>query len=226
MLFARGLFLYCFLPLLLGLQYPGPKHLRILVLAVASYVFYGCWCPVLVILMWFSTVVGFTCGKRIEAARAEVEARGAHLEGWIGSGLVAEVDCARTEDDGLDPGSGLTGGGVDGLERTAGSAGRESSHQDGLAVRNDGVPICIGMGAAEGGEVGACGPVVTSPGGDKRAAIAGGAVLAIAGDEQVARKVERRSERDGDGPGRGRVESLNLEGLDLGDGGRDGRECG
>lgn len=71
MLFASGLFLYYFLPLFLALYYLSPKRSRTLVLALASYVFYGWWRPDFVVLMWISTVVDFTCGKRIEKARNE-----------------------------------------------------------------------------------------------------------------------------------------------------------
>lgn len=68
--FANSLFLYYFLPLFLALYYLSPNRGRTLTLAIASYVFYGLWRPDFVLLMWISTAVDFTCGRRIEKARS------------------------------------------------------------------------------------------------------------------------------------------------------------
>ncbi|MFT7479939.1 MAG: alginate O-acetyltransferase complex protein AlgI, partial [Gammaproteobacteria bacterium] len=87
MLFASGFFLYYFLPLFLALYYLSPKGQRTLVLALASYVFYGWWRPDFVFLMWISTVVDFTSGKRIERARRaaglQAGARGTAGKPWL-----------------------------------------------------------------------------------------------------------------------------------------------
>jgi alginate O-acetyltransferase complex protein AlgI len=69
MVFASGVFLYYFLPLFLVLYALVPQRFRSLLIATASYVFYGWWRPDFVLLMWVSTVVDFTCGKRIIRAQ-------------------------------------------------------------------------------------------------------------------------------------------------------------
>ncbi|MEM8712802.1 MAG: MBOAT family protein [Planctomycetota bacterium] len=71
MVFASGIFLYFFLPVFLAVYYLLPRKWRSLWIATASYVFYGWWRPDFVILMWVSTVVDYTCGKRIHAGHAE-----------------------------------------------------------------------------------------------------------------------------------------------------------
>ena len=73
MLFTSQVFLYYFLPLFLALYYLSPNRLRTALLAVASYVFYGWWRPDFVLLMWVSTIVDFTAGKKIAAARERGE---------------------------------------------------------------------------------------------------------------------------------------------------------
>ncbi len=70
MVFASGIFLYFFLPLFLAVYYAAPKRWRSFVIAGGSYIFYGWWRPDFVILMWISTVLDFTCGRRIVRARA------------------------------------------------------------------------------------------------------------------------------------------------------------
>ena len=69
MLFASGLFLYYFLPLFLAVYYLAPRRWRSVVLAVASYIFYGWWRPDFVVLMWISTIVDYTSGIWITKAR-------------------------------------------------------------------------------------------------------------------------------------------------------------
>ena len=70
MIFASGIFLYFFLPLFLALYYLSPKGGRTLVIALASYVFYGWWRPDFVLLMLISTVVDYGCGRAIVRDRA------------------------------------------------------------------------------------------------------------------------------------------------------------
>ncbi|MCL4131847.1 UNVERIFIED_CONTAM: hypothetical protein GTU68_015912, partial [Idotea baltica] len=67
--FGSSVFLYVFLPIFLALYYLAPKKGRNLFVALASYVFYGWWRPDFVSLMLISTVLDFTCGKRIVAAQ-------------------------------------------------------------------------------------------------------------------------------------------------------------
>jgi alginate O-acetyltransferase complex protein AlgI len=79
MVFASGVFLYYFLPLFLALYYLSPRRGRTLVVALASYVFYGWWRPDFVLLMLLSTVVDYTCGERIVAERS----RGRDPKRWV-----------------------------------------------------------------------------------------------------------------------------------------------
>ena len=69
MVFASSIFLYCFLPVFLGLYYLTPRGWRSVTLALASYLFYGWWRPDFVALMLISTAVDYTAGRRITAAR-------------------------------------------------------------------------------------------------------------------------------------------------------------
>ncbi len=66
MIFASSIFLYAFLPIFLALYYLSPRRMKSVTLALASYIFYGWWRPDFVLLMLVSTVVDFTCGRRIE----------------------------------------------------------------------------------------------------------------------------------------------------------------
>lgn len=69
MIFASGLFLYCFLPVFLAAYYLTPNSFRSLTLALASYVFYGWWRPDFVLLMLISTVVDYIAGRGIVNGR-------------------------------------------------------------------------------------------------------------------------------------------------------------
>ena len=62
MVFTSEIFLFYFLPLVLGGYYALPMAWRNRFLAVASYVFYGWWNPWFVLLMWTSTLVDYGCG--------------------------------------------------------------------------------------------------------------------------------------------------------------------
>ncbi|MFT4539797.1 MAG: alginate O-acetyltransferase complex protein AlgI [Planctomycetota bacterium] len=73
MVFASSIFLYYFLPIFLALYYLSPKGVKSYTLAFASYLFYGWWRPDFVILMLVSTLVDYTAGRRITAARAKGE---------------------------------------------------------------------------------------------------------------------------------------------------------
>ncbi len=87
MVFGSGVFLYVFLPLFLALYYLSPKGLRTLFVALASYVFYGWWRPDFVSLMLISTVVDYTCGKRIVAARSE----GRTGKRWVTASVIVNL---------------------------------------------------------------------------------------------------------------------------------------
>ncbi|MFT7486387.1 MAG: alginate O-acetyltransferase complex protein AlgI [Candidatus Paceibacteria bacterium] len=87
MVFGSAIFLYAFLPLFLAVYYLSPKKLRTLVVALASYVFYGWWRPDFVSLMLISTVVDFVSGRRITAARAG----GGRGKAWVTLSVVVNL---------------------------------------------------------------------------------------------------------------------------------------
>jgi D-alanyl-lipoteichoic acid acyltransferase DltB (MBOAT superfamily) len=68
--FSSNLFLFGFLPAFLALYYTIPVRGRAVLIAVASYLFYGWWRVDFVSLMWLSTVLDYACGHRIAAIRA------------------------------------------------------------------------------------------------------------------------------------------------------------
>ena len=70
MVFTSHVFLFYFLLLSLGAYYASPVRWRHPVLTVFSYVFYGWWNPVFVLLMAAGTVVDYGCGKIISAPGA------------------------------------------------------------------------------------------------------------------------------------------------------------
>jgi alginate O-acetyltransferase complex protein AlgI len=65
MVFSSHLFLFYFLPFALALYYGVPKGLRMPALTLASYVFYGWTNPWFTLLLFWSTLVDFTCGNLI-----------------------------------------------------------------------------------------------------------------------------------------------------------------
>lgn len=70
MVFSSHIFLYYFLPLLLLVYYNLPYRSRNLFLTIANYAFYGWWNPWFLLLMFFSTVVNYYCGRLITAPGA------------------------------------------------------------------------------------------------------------------------------------------------------------
>ena len=66
MVFSSLLFLFRFLPLVLGIYFLAPKKLRNLVLFLASLVFYAWGEPVYVVLILLSTVVDYTAGRCVD----------------------------------------------------------------------------------------------------------------------------------------------------------------
>ncbi len=70
MVFTTQVFLFYFLPLVLGVYYVLPRGSRNLFLALASYVFYGWWSPWFVSLMLVSTVLDWFCGLAVTAPGA------------------------------------------------------------------------------------------------------------------------------------------------------------
>jgi alginate O-acetyltransferase complex protein AlgI len=87
MLFASATFLYAFLPAFLLAYYATPRTWRSFTLALASYVFYGWWRPDFLILMAVSTLVDFSAGARIHAARAS----GQRGKRWLALSLVCNL---------------------------------------------------------------------------------------------------------------------------------------
>ncbi len=65
MLFSSQVFLFYFLPALLLLALVVPRRHRILLLTVASYVFYGWWNWKFLLLLGFSTTFDYACGLAI-----------------------------------------------------------------------------------------------------------------------------------------------------------------
>ena len=78
MVFTSHIFLFYFLPFVLLVYYLLPRH-RNSFLTVVSYVFYGWWEPWFVVLMMFSTVLDFFCGKIIGEPGASARRRNAAL---------------------------------------------------------------------------------------------------------------------------------------------------
>lgn len=74
MVFTSHVFLFYFLPVVLLLYYLLPRW-RNGFLTCASYVFYGWWEPWFVLLMMFSTVLDFICGRIIGAPGASERKR-------------------------------------------------------------------------------------------------------------------------------------------------------
>jgi alginate O-acetyltransferase complex protein AlgI len=69
MVFSSHLFLFYFLPVSLGLYYLLPGRGRNLLLTLLSYLFYGWSNPMFTLLMFFSTVVDYSCGLVIGRSR-------------------------------------------------------------------------------------------------------------------------------------------------------------
>jgi alginate O-acetyltransferase complex protein AlgI len=65
MVFSSHIFIFYFLPVTLGLYYAAPRSLRMSVLTVTSYAFYGWTNPWFVLLILWSTLVDFCCGNLI-----------------------------------------------------------------------------------------------------------------------------------------------------------------
>ena len=91
MVFTTYIFLFYFLPVVLIIYYSLPFRWRNTFLTFASYVFYGWWEPWFVLLMMFSTVLDYCCGKIITATGASRRQRlGGLLIAIIGDiGLLA-----------------------------------------------------------------------------------------------------------------------------------------
>lgn len=78
MVFSSHIFLFYFLPATLLVYYLLPRG-RNVFLTLASYLFYGWWEPWFVLLMMFSTVLDFACGRIISAPGAGPRRRRAAL---------------------------------------------------------------------------------------------------------------------------------------------------
>src|SRR5690348_18490288 len=62
MVFTSHVFLFYFLPLVLGLYYVLPFRARTALIAVSSYVFYGWANPIWAVIMFFGSSVDYACG--------------------------------------------------------------------------------------------------------------------------------------------------------------------
>ncbi|MEM0897786.1 MAG: MBOAT family O-acyltransferase [Verrucomicrobiota bacterium] len=75
MVFSSHIFVFYFLPLALLLYYAVPRAGKHFVLTALSYVFYGWWNPWFTLLMLFSTVIDYYCGKMITVDGASARQR-------------------------------------------------------------------------------------------------------------------------------------------------------
>ncbi|MSR75270.1 MAG: MBOAT family protein [Planctomycetes bacterium] len=87
MVFASGVFLYWFLPLVLLGTISLPRALRNPFLTAASFVFYSWWRPDYSLLMLATAAFDFSTGKLIDRARQ----RGARGTGWLVLSLCANL---------------------------------------------------------------------------------------------------------------------------------------
>ncbi|MEO7037270.1 MAG: MBOAT family protein [Polyangiaceae bacterium] len=62
MVFSSQIFIFYFLPLVLGLYYVLPFRARTALIAIASYVFYGWANPLWAVIMFFGSSVDYVCG--------------------------------------------------------------------------------------------------------------------------------------------------------------------
>jgi alginate O-acetyltransferase complex protein AlgI len=62
MVFSSQIFIFYFLPLVLGLYYVLPFRARTALIAIASYVFYGWANPIWAVIMFFGCSVDYVCG--------------------------------------------------------------------------------------------------------------------------------------------------------------------
>jgi alginate O-acetyltransferase complex protein AlgI len=87
MVFTSTTFLYGFLPAFLVLYALTPRVARALLLAAASFVFYGWWKPQYVVLLFASSALDYALGSRIAAARA----RGGTGRRWLWLSVAANL---------------------------------------------------------------------------------------------------------------------------------------
>src|SRR5258705_1214547 len=62
MVFSSQIFLFYFLPLVLGVYYLLPFKARTALIAISSYVFYGWANPIWAVIMFFGSSVDYVCG--------------------------------------------------------------------------------------------------------------------------------------------------------------------
>jgi len=74
--FSSHLFIFYFLPLALAVSLLAPRRWWLGVLALFSYLFYGWANPAFMVLMLFSTVVDYCCGRGLESESQRRQARG------------------------------------------------------------------------------------------------------------------------------------------------------
>ena len=87
MVFSSSEFLFGFLPAFLLLYGLCPRVGRSLLIALASFVFYGWWEPWFVLLLLGSSALDFWIGRRIAAAQA----RGQRGRGWLWLSITANL---------------------------------------------------------------------------------------------------------------------------------------
>lgn len=79
MIFSSVLFMSIFLPLTLACYFIAPRKLRNVVLFIASLIFYAWGEPIYFLIMIFSTVLDYSCGKGIEKHEGNDKMRKVYL---------------------------------------------------------------------------------------------------------------------------------------------------
>ncbi|NLC03428.1 MAG: MBOAT family protein [Tissierellia bacterium] len=89
MVFSSILFLFYYLPIVLTIYFISPRKYRNLVLFLSSLFFYAWGEPRYIWIMLFSTLVDFTCGKRIHFYKTQDQINKAKL--WLSVSLFANL---------------------------------------------------------------------------------------------------------------------------------------
>ncbi len=89
MVFSSNIFLFVFLPAVLGIYFLGPTRWRNAWIVLGSYAFYAWWRLDFLALFVGVTLVNYVVGRRIFAAQA-VEAH-ASARRWMVAGVVADL---------------------------------------------------------------------------------------------------------------------------------------
>lgn len=89
MVFSSILFLFYFLPVVLTIYFIGPKKYKNLILFLSSLFFYSWGEPKYIGIMLFSTVLDYTCGRKIHANKAKENYKKAKV--WLLVSIVVNI---------------------------------------------------------------------------------------------------------------------------------------